>query len=67
MNYGTLSIKKTLSEEDSEREYVANRIWAAFDPNSRLIVCHHVGDRMLESYRDCFRMSLNRLDDIFSL
>jgi hypothetical protein len=64
MNYGVLSIKKTLSEEDWEREYGAGRIWTAFDPNSYLIVCHYVGDRTLKNCSACFRTFLNRLDGI---
>jgi hypothetical protein len=49
MNDGVLSIKETLSEEDLEHEYGVSWIWTALDPNSRLIVCHHVGDRTLEN------------------
>jgi hypothetical protein len=47
-----------------EREYGAGRIWTAFDPNSRLIVCHYVGDRTLEDCREYFELLLNRLDGI---
>jgi hypothetical protein len=38
MNCGILSIKKTLSEKDFEREYGTSWIWTAFDPVSRLII-----------------------------
>jgi hypothetical protein len=47
-----------------EREYGAGRIWTAFDPNSRLIVCRYVGDRTLENCSACFKILLNRLDGI---
>ncbi|GHT22347.1 hypothetical protein FACS189464_0350 [Bacteroidia bacterium] len=62
MNFGVLSIKKTLSEEDLEHDYGASWIWTAFDPASRLIICHYVGDRTLESCRAYFKILLNRLD-----
>jgi IS1 family transposase len=64
MSCGVLSIKKTLSEEDLEREYGACWIWTAFDPNSRLIVCHYVGDRTLESCRAYFKRLRSRLGSI---
>jgi IS1 family transposase len=64
MNYGVLSIKKTLSEKDLECEYGTSWIWTAFDPNSRLIICHYVGDRTLENCRAYFKMLCNRVDGI---
>jgi IS1 family transposase len=63
MNYGLLSIKKTLSEEDVEKEYGTKWIWTAIDPNSRLIFCFYVGDRTLESCREYFRLLLSRVEN----
>jgi IS1 family transposase len=63
MSYGVLLIKKTLSENDLEQEYGASWIWTALDPNTRLIICHYVGDRTLESCRAYFRRLLERINN----
>ena len=46
-----------------EHEYGAAWIWTALDPNSRLIICHLVGDRTLESCRAYFRLLLDRINN----
>jgi IS1 family transposase len=62
MNSGHLSIKKTFCNDELEKEYGTTWIWTALDPNSRLIICHHVGDRTLESCRKYFHALLSRID-----
>ena len=60
MNFGLLCRKKTLSEEDMEKEYGRTWIWTAFDPNSRLILCFLVGDRTLNDCRKFFKDLVSR-------
>ncbi|PJC73974.1 MAG: hypothetical protein CO012_07685 [Syntrophobacterales bacterium CG_4_8_14_3_um_filter_49_14] len=43
--------KKSLSNEDFEREYGRHWIWASIDPESKLIVNFFVGQRTLEDCR----------------
>ena len=53
MNYGHLSIKKTLDDADLHAQYGQTWVWAAIESATRLIVCYLVGDRTLPgvSYR----------------
>jgi IS1 family transposase len=63
MSYGRLSIKKTLSESDIEREYGKTRIWTALDSSSRPIICFLTGKRSSESCREYFRLLLNGIEN----
>jgi len=47
--------KKTVSENDLEKEYGRTWIWTAFDVNTRLIICYLVGDRTLDCCREFFK------------
>jgi IS1 family transposase len=61
MNFGHLSGKKTLSEEDLEKQYGRTWIWTALDAQSRLLICFHIGDRTLEECRKFFKMLIKRI------
>ena len=63
MNFGHLSIKKTLSDEEIEKQYGRTWIWTALDATSRLIICHHIGDRTLEECRVFFKELKERIDN----
>ena len=52
-----------MSEEDIEKEYGSKWIWTAFSPENRLILCHFVGDRTLESCREFFDSLLQRIEN----
>lgn len=43
--------KKSLSEEDFEKEYGRHWIWASIDPESKLIINFFIGQRTLEDCR----------------
>jgi len=64
MSYGHLSIKKTLDENELQAQYGQTWIWAALDSASRLIICHWVGDRTLESCREFLKQLFSRVDNI---
>jgi len=49
--------KKALSDEDFEKEYGRNWIWASLDPESKLIINFFIGQRTLE---DC-KLFINNL------
>lgn len=51
-----------MSEEDIEKEYGQKWIWTAFSPENRLILCHLVGERTLESCRKFFKELISRLE-----
>ena len=51
--------KKSLSEEDFEREYGRHWIWTSLDPESKLIINFFIGQRTLE---DC-KIFINGLMD----
>jgi IS1 family transposase len=53
--------KKALSEEDLENEYGRKWIWTAFDSNTRLILCHLVGDRTMEECREFLKDLSSRI------
>ena len=55
--------KKTLSEKDIENEYGSKWIWTAFSPENRLILCHLIGDRTLESCREFFGQLTRRIEN----
>ena len=55
--------KKTLSEEDLEKEYGRTWIWTALDPNSRLLICFLVGDRTMEDCREFFKHLMTRVEN----
>ncbi|MCK5537537.1 MAG: hypothetical protein KAI79_11970 [Bacteroidales bacterium] len=57
------SKKKALSEEDIKLDYGRTWIWTAIDPVSRLLLCHHVGDRTLDECRELFKTLLSRVDN----
>ena len=52
-----------MSEEDLEKEYGAKWMWTAFSPENRLILCHFVGDRTLESCRKFFGKLIQRIEN----
>lgn len=56
--------KKTLSEEDIEKEYGRTWIWTALDVNSRLIICYLVGDRTLDACRVFIKDLCSRISNI---
>jgi len=64
MNYGHLSIKKSLDEKELQAEYGQTWIWAALDSNTRLIVSYLVGDRTLDSCRAFLKQLRSRVDNI---
>jgi IS1 family transposase len=63
MNYGRLSVKKTLSVEELKKGYGKTWIWTAIDPNTRLIISFLVGKRTLSSCRKYFKQLLSRIDN----
>jgi IS1 family transposase len=64
MNYGRLSIKKTLDESELQAQYGQRWIWAALDSTTRLIVSYLVGDRTLDSCRAFLKQLYTRVDNI---
>jgi IS1 family transposase len=58
------SEKKTLDEKELQAQYGQTWIWAALDSKSRLIICHLVGDRTLESCRAFLNQLSSRVDNI---
>ena len=56
--------KKTLDEEELQSRYGQTWIWAALDSDSRLIICHLVGDRTLESCRKFLTQLSTRIENI---
>ena len=63
-NYGRLSIKKTIDENELKAQYGQTWIWAALESNSRLIISYVVGDRSLESCREFLVQLSSRVDNI---
>jgi len=57
------SKKKASSEEDVEKEYGRTWIWTAIEPNTRLLLCHFIGDRTLDDCRQFFNKLLPRLEN----
>jgi IS1 family transposase len=55
--------KKTLSEKDLEQEFGRTWIWAAIDPESKLLIYHAVGKRTLDVCRVFFDGLLKRLSN----
>jgi IS1 family transposase len=49
---------------DLQSEYGQTWIWAALDSDTRLIICHLVGDRTLESCRKFLKELSSRVDNI---
>jgi IS1 family transposase len=64
MNFGRLSKKKTVDENELQRQYGQTWIWAAMDSATRLIICYLVGDRTLESCREFLKELSSRVDNI---
>ena len=63
MSYGHLSIKKTSNENELQNQYGQTWIWAALDSETRLIICHLVGDRTLESCREFLKKVSTRVNN----
>jgi len=63
MSYGHLSIKKTSNESELQAQYGQRWIWTALDSDTRLIICHLVGDRTLESCRTFLKELSSRVDN----
>jgi IS1 family transposase len=58
---GLCKKKKSLSEEDFEKEYGRHWIWAALDPESKMIINFFVGQRTLEDCRIFIHDLLSRI------
>jgi IS1 family transposase len=58
---GLCKKKKSLSEEDFEREYGRHWIWASLDPESKLIINFFVGQRSLDDCRAFIHDLLSRI------
>ena len=56
--------KKALDEKELKAQYGQTWVWAALDSNSRLIICHLVGNRTLESCRLFLKELSSRLANI---
>ena len=52
-----------MSAEDIKKEYGNKWIWKDFSPENRLILCHFVGNRTLESCREFFDSFLQRIEN----
>jgi len=63
MSYGHLSEKKTLSEEDIEKEYGRTWIWTSLDSNTRLIISFLVGKRTIEDCEKFIKDLAGRIDN----
>lgn len=58
---GLCKKKKSLSEEDFEKEYGRHWIWASIDPESKLIINFFVGQRTLDDCRTFINDLLARI------
>jgi IS1 family transposase len=58
---GLCKKKKSLSEEDFEREYGRQWIWASLDPESKLIINFFIGQRTLDDCRTFIHDLLPRI------
>jgi IS1 family transposase len=58
---GLCKKKKTLSEEDFEREYGRHWIWTSLDPESKLIINFFIGQRTLDDCRAFINDLLSRI------
>ncbi|MHC4639442.1 MAG: IS1 family transposase, partial [Planctomycetota bacterium] len=58
---GLCKKKKSLSEEDFEKEYGRHWIWASLDPESKLIINFFIGQRTLENCRTFVHDLLSRI------
>ena len=56
--------KKALTEAELQAQYGQTWVWAALDSETRLLVCHLVGDRTLESCREFLGELSSRVDNI---
>jgi IS1 family transposase len=58
---GLCKKKKSLSEEDFEKEYGRHWIWASIDPESKLIINFFIGQRTLDDCRAFIKDLLPRI------
>jgi IS1 family transposase len=58
---GLCKKKKSLSEEDFEKEYGRHWIWASIDPESKLIINFFIGQRTLDDCRVFIKDLISRI------
>jgi len=61
---GICKKKKSVDQEEIERDIGRKWIWTALDTTSRLIICFLIGDRTLEDARSFLNELISKIDNV---